>query len=155
MEVLLLAVGRLRPYYREACDDYLRRLGRHARVREAEVKEASRAPSAEAQRTTEADRLLSKIPERAILVPLSRGGRPWSSEALAERVAAWRLAARPLALVLGGSVGLAPSLLERAEAVWSLGPATYPHELARVMVTEQLYRAFSLLAGLPYHKGAS
>jgi 23S rRNA (pseudouridine1915-N3)-methyltransferase len=63
------------------------------------------------------------------------------------------VAARPLVLVLGGSHGLAPGFLSAAAARWSLGPLTLPHELARVVVAEQLYRAFTILGGQPYHKG--
>jgi 23S rRNA (pseudouridine1915-N3)-methyltransferase len=66
----------------------------------------------------------------------------------------WRLAARPVTFVLGGSHGLAAGLLQRADARWSLGPLTLPHELARVVVLEQLYRAFTILRGEPYHKGS-
>ena len=72
---------------------------------------------------------------------------------MARRLGRWREAARPLALVIGGSSGLAESLLEEAAARWSLGPPTLPHELARVVVVEQVYRAFTILRGEPYHKG--
>jgi len=65
------------------------------------------------------------------------------------------VAARPLALVIGGSQGLSAEFLGAASAGWSLGPLTLPHELARVVVVEQLYRAFTILRGEPYHKGRS
>ncbi len=155
MEVTLAAVGRLRPSYREACDEYLRRLGRYARVAEVEVREASRAPTPEAQRREEATRLAAKLPPGARVVALTRDGRAWSSAELARRLSAWRLeGGRGLAFVLGGSHGLGAALLEGAAERWSLGPLTLPHELARVVVAEQLYRAFTILAGHPYHKGA-
>jgi 23S rRNA (pseudouridine1915-N3)-methyltransferase len=153
MTVLILAVGRLRAAYREACDDYLRRLGRYGRVSEGEVREASRAPTVEAQREEEADRLRARLPGGATVVALAREGSAWSSEELARRLEGWRMAARPLALVIGGSHGLATGFLESAAARWSLGPLTLPHELARVVVVEQLYRAFTILRGEPYHKG--
>jgi 23S rRNA (pseudouridine1915-N3)-methyltransferase len=153
MEVALLAVGRLRPYYREACDDYLRRLRRHARITEREVKEAAHAPTAAQQQEEEAARLLAGAPAGAALVALDLEGSAWSSEELARQVEGWQLAARPVALVIGGSTGLAPDLRRRAVQRWSLGPLTLPHELARVVVCEQLYRAFTILRGEPYHKG--
>ena len=153
MTILLLAVGRLRPFYREACDDYLRRLGRYARVTETEVREASRAPTVAAQRGEEADRLRQRAPGGATVVALAREGSSWTSEELARRVEGWRVAARPLAFFIGGSHGLAPKFLESAAARWSLGPLTLPHELARVIVVEQLYRAFTIVHGQPYHKG--
>jgi len=152
MELVLLAVGKLRPSYREACDDYLRRLGRYARTREVEVREA-RAPTVAAQRAEEGERLLARRPAGSRLVALARQGTAWSSEELARQVARWQHEARAVALVIGGSHGLPPELLASAER-WSLGPLTLPHELARVVVVEQLYRAFTILRGEPYHKGA-
>ena len=118
-----------------------------------EVREASRAPTVEAQREEEAERLLARAPGGATVVALAREGSAWTSEELARRVEGWRMAARPLAFVIGGSHGLAPGLLAAAAARWSLGPLTLPHELARVIVAEQLYRAFTILRGEPYHKG--
>jgi 23S rRNA (pseudouridine1915-N3)-methyltransferase len=153
MDLVILAVGRLRSSYREACDDYLRRLSRYAKVREVEVREASRAPTVEAQREEEAGRLLARAPGGATVVVLAREGAAWSSEELARRMEGWRMAARPLAFLIGGSRGLASGLLASAAIRWSLGPLTLPHELARVIVTEQLYRAFTILRGEPYHKG--
>jgi 23S rRNA (pseudouridine1915-N3)-methyltransferase len=153
MTLLLLAVGRLRAAYREACDDYLRRLARYARVEETEVREASRAPTIEAQRAEEAERLRARLPGGSTVVALARGGSLWTSEELASRMDGWRVAARPLALVLGGSHGLSARFLASANVRWSLGPLTLPHELARVVAVEQLYRAFTILRGEPYHKG--
>jgi 23S rRNA (pseudouridine1915-N3)-methyltransferase len=154
MELVLLTVGKLRPSYREACDDYLRRLGRCFKAREVEVREASRAPTVEAQREEEGARLLARRPAGGRLVALARQGTGWSSEELARRVARWQGEARPVALVIGGSHGLAPGVLAAAADRWSLGPLTLPHELARVVVAEQLYRACTILRGEPYHKGA-
>jgi 23S rRNA (pseudouridine1915-N3)-methyltransferase len=73
---------------------------------------------------------------------------------LARRLEAWMRDARPVALAIGGSRGLDPALVAAASDRWSLGPLTLPHELARVVVAEQLYRATTILRGEPYHKGA-
>ena len=153
-ELVLLAVGKLRPSFREACDDYLRRLGRHVKLREVEVREASRAPGVDAKRAEEAARLEARIPAGARLVALARQGSAWSSEELARRLERWLHEGRPVALAIGGSHGLAPGLVASASDRWSLGPLTLPHELARVVVAEQLYRAGTILRGEPYHKGA-
>lgn len=139
---------------REAADDYLRRLRRYTGIREVEVREASREPTIPAQREAEAARLAERMPAGSRLVALAREGQGWSSAELARRVDEWRLAARPVTFVLGGSNGLAPALLQQAQLRWSLGPLTLPHELARVVVVEQLYRAFTILRGEPYHKGS-
>jgi 23S rRNA (pseudouridine1915-N3)-methyltransferase len=154
VEITLAAVGKLRPYYRDACDDYARRLKRYITVSECEVKEASRAPTPAAQLAEEAKRLDAKISREATVVALTREGASWSSQDLAQQLQRWLLAARPVALILGGSHGLDPTLLARAANRWSLGPLTLPHELARVVVFEQLYRGFTILRGEPYHKGS-
>jgi 23S rRNA (pseudouridine1915-N3)-methyltransferase len=153
MELTLLAVGKLRPYYRQACDDYARRLRRYAVIREHEVKEAARAPSPAAQRAEEAARLEVKIADGSTVVAAAREGTGWSSREFARQLDRWLLIARPIVLVIGGSHGLDPAMLERAHARWSLGPLTFPHELARVIIFEQIYRAFTILRGEPYHKG--
>jgi 23S rRNA (pseudouridine1915-N3)-methyltransferase len=152
MELVILGVGRLRPAYRQACDDYLRRLGRYGKVREVEIREASRAPTVDAQREEEAARLLERVAAGATVVALDRQGSSWTSEELARRLEGWSVAARPLALVIGGSHGLATRLLSSAAVRWSLGPLTLPHELARVVLVEQLYRAFTIIRGERYHK---
>ena len=151
MEWHLLAVGRLRPGFRDACDDYRRRLGRFVRVAEREVREG--AGTGDPRREREAQALLRGLAPSARLVALDPAGEPWSSGELARRVAAWREGGRPVALALGGADGHGPAVLERAESRWSLGPLTLPHELARVIVYEQLYRAFTILEGHPYHRG--
>ncbi len=151
---MLVAVGKLRPFYREACDEYARRLSRYARFAEHEVREASREPTIAAQQTLEARRLEARIPDGASTIAMSRQGQAWSSTELATEVERWLLAARPVCLTIGGSTGLAPDLLAGCDARWSLGALTLPHELARVIVVEQLYRAFTILRGEPYHKGA-
>lgn len=152
MKLALLAVGRLRPAYRAAADDYLARIRRYATIEEREVKEASRAPTVEAGLRDEGTALAARLPPDTRLVALDRGGRPWSSEDLARRLDGWRLAARPVTFVIGGSHGLDAALLGRADARWSLGALTLPHELARVVVLEQVYRGFTILRGEPYHK---
>ena len=153
MDLALVSVGKLRPYYRAAADDYLRRLRRYATPTEREVREASRAPTVPLQRAEEAARLKTRLADGSSVVALAREGTGWSSRELARQLDRWLLAARPLAFVIGGSAGLDPSLIARADARWSLGPLTFPHELARIIVLEQLYRAFTILRGEPYHKG--
>lgn len=152
MDLTLLAVGRLRPGLREVCDEYERRLARQLSFREVEIREASRAPTPAVQRREEARRLDQRLPKGALVVCLARTGQPWSSEELARRVAGWTEGGRRVAIVIGGSHGLDDDFLAAATAAWSLGQITLPHELARVVVVEQLYRAGTILRGEPYHK---
>ena len=153
MEITILAVGKLRASYRQLCDEYLRRLARYATVTEREVKESGRAGSIAAQQKQEADRFAERIANTTRVVALSRTGLPWSSAELARQLDRWLVESRDLALVVGGSTGLSPAFLDGVAARWSLGPLTLPHELARVVVCEQMYRAFTILRGEPYHKG--
>ena len=153
MEIAIVGVGKLRSYFREACDDYSGRLKHYARIREHEVREASRAPNRVVQLADEASRLEAKIAPGSLLVALTREGSPWSSRDIATQLDRWMATARPVTLLLGGSHGLDSALIARASFRWSLGPLTLPHELARVVVYEQLYRGFTILRGEPYHKG--
>ena len=146
-------MGKLRSYYRQAADDYAGRLRRYVSLNEFEVREASRAPTIAAQRAEEAKRLRARISPGTTVVALSREGSGWSSGELARQVERWRIASRPVVLLVGGSNGLDAALLAGAQLRWSLSPLTLPHELARVVVLEQLYRAFTILRGEPYHKG--
>ncbi len=154
MDLLLIAVGRLRPELRASCDDYRRRLQRFVTTDELELRESSREPSPGRQRQAEAGLFRRKLPDRATVVATTRGGEPWSSDELAGKMESWHLAGRPLAVMIGGSHGLDPELTAEADHRWSLGPLTLPHEIARLVVYEQLYRAWTILKGMPYHKGA-
>jgi 23S rRNA (pseudouridine1915-N3)-methyltransferase len=154
MRLTIMAVGKLRPCYREACDDYRRRLGRFATVDEVEIRAADRLPEVK-QRSQESGRITERLPSRATVIALSREGSKLTSEAFAARLDSWRGAGMPLVFVIGGSHGLTDDLLQRATATWSLGPLTLPHELARVVAYEQLYRGFTILNHMPYHKGGA
>lgn len=152
MRLTIVAVGKLRPALRDAADDYLRRLSRYTTVTEVEVREAGRAPTAADSARQESARVRERIAVGDWIVVLDRMGKAWTSEELARRVDGWRAAARPVAVVIGGSHGLASSLVRDASESWSLGPITLPHELARVVALEQLYRAWTILRGEKYHK---
>ena len=152
LKLTLAAVGRLRPEYRALADEYAARVARFMEFSEVEVREASRAPSPAVQLREEAARLQEKLPGGSRIVVLDRTGKGLTSEALARELDRWRSESRPVSLVIGGSNGLAPDLVQAADLAWSLGPLTLPHELARVVVLEQVYRAWTILRGEPYHK---
>jgi len=101
----------------------------------------------------EAELILAALPAGARLVALDRTGMSWSSRELAERLAAWRdRGTGAVAFAIGGAEGLGAAVLDRADAVLSLGAMTWPHLLVRTMLLEQLYRAQQILAGHPYHR---
>lgn len=132
--------------------EYLTRLQRYVRTDERFVKPSGAAETARAL-ADEAERIVQVVGPRDRLVILDREARPWSSEALAERLAAWQgMGLAALCVVLGSASGLDPSLRARANERWSLGPLTLPHDLARVVMWEQIYRGFKILRGEPYHK---
>ncbi len=140
MAFLVVAVGRVKDRaLRAACDDYLGRLRRYARVDEREVKDDGR--------------VLAAVPDEGRLVALSRAGESWSSRDLAARTAEWDREGRLVAFAIGGADRLPAAVLESADRVWSLSSLTLPHELARVLLYEQLYRAFTIRRGEPYHRG--
>jgi 23S rRNA (pseudouridine1915-N3)-methyltransferase len=156
MVVHVIAVGRLRDAaLAAACDDYVRRARRGLRIEVREVREAGRrGTTPAAAMAIEAERLRAAVPRGARSVALTRSGRALSSTELARVVRRWREDARDVALLLGGADGLSDHLLAGCELRLSLSRLTFPHELARVIVCEQLYRAVTILQGEPYHKGA-
>lgn len=154
MKVLLLAVGRIRPPLRDACLEYERRVAHYFRFETVEVREetARDADSARVRRA-EGERLLARVPEGVDTVALHRAGELWSSRRLAEYLDALAVrGAAGAAFLIGGAFGLADECLERATHVLSLSGFTLPHELARLVLTEQLYRAGTICRGEPYHK---
>ncbi|MFO0748062.1 MAG: 23S rRNA (pseudouridine(1915)-N(3))-methyltransferase RlmH [Myxococcota bacterium] len=136
----------------DAAREYRERAGRVTRVEELFVK-PSRRPEPQAALAEEAERILAAVKERDRLVALDRTGTALSSEALAKRLDAWQqMGLGAVVFALGSASGLAPAVLARAEERWSFGPLTLPHDLARVVLWEQIYRGFSILRGEPYHK---
>jgi 23S rRNA (pseudouridine1915-N3)-methyltransferase len=117
-----------------------------------ELEERRRLPTA-ALKAREAELILGALPPGSLLVALDQRGAAWSSRDLADGIAGWRDGGVPeLAFAIGGADGLGSAVLDRARAMLSLGPMTWPHLLARGMLLEQLYRAQQILAGHPYHR---
>ena len=149
MTLRIVAVGRIG---RGPEADLFARYAARLRPRPQVVEVADgRGSSAEIARR-EAVALLAAIPANANTVALDSGGEPLDSMAFATRLTKWQDTGRDLAFVLGGAEGLDASVLARANATLSLGPLTWPHLLARVMLAEQLFRAQSIAAGHPYHR---
>ncbi len=116
-------------------------------------KAGPRSAGAALARDEEALRIARCIPKGAGVVALDGRGQAWSTEDLAGQLAAWMGEGRDRALLVGGPDGLADSLLARADQCWSLSRLTFPHPLVRVILAEQIYRAWTLLKGHPYHRG--
>jgi 23S rRNA (pseudouridine1915-N3)-methyltransferase len=118
-----------------------------------EVEEKRRLSSASEMKGREAELILAAVPAGARLIALDEHGAAWNSCQLANRLAGWRDSGTAvLAFAIGGADGLGKIVLDRADAVLSLSPMTWPHLLARSLLLEQLYRAQRILAGHPYHR---
>lgn len=152
MRLTVAAVGsRMPDWVAKGWDQYARRMPAHLALELVEVAVAGKA-GAGREPAVEGERLRQKLPERARIVALEITARPWSTEKLAERLEQWQLDGDPVCFLIGGADGLAADLLAEAHERWSLGPATLPHMLVRVVVAEQLYRASTILSGHPYHR---
>lgn len=157
MKVLVVAVGRVRGTLEAAVDEYEERARRYWKLDIAEVDAGApgRDPAPERVMAAEGERILARIPEGYSVLALTRTGKGMGSRALARALEEAALRSSPgVAFVLGGAFGLAPAVLERAQRKVSLSPMTLPHEMARLVLAEQLYRAGTILRGEPYHKGA-
>lgn len=152
MQLSVVAIGRRMPdWVATGWHTYQRRMPPHLPLSLTEVQVSAGQSSAEA----EGKLLLRHCPNTAHCVALDGRGQAWSTEALAQQLAAWQQQAAPVCFLIGGADGLAPSVLKACAQRWSLGPATLPHMLVRVVVAEQLYRAFTILSGHPYHRAES
>lgn len=152
MKITLAAVGQVRDRScRALCDEYVRRIRRYGPLAVVEVKEGRGLAAARA-REVEGQRLLDKLPPGARAVSLDEHGRTLTSEELARWLdARQRDATRDLRLVVGGPYGLSEPVLRRCDESIRLSSMTLPHELARVVLLEQLYRAWTILRREPYH----
>ena len=155
-ELLIAWAGRRRrDDWERLCADYRERIGRWAPVRELVVKARGRAREARARRAAEGEALLGALPDPCWIVALDRLGDEVSTEELARRLEAVRRDwPHPVAFVLGSDLGLDPAVLDAARWRLSLSRLTFPHELARLLVYEQLYRVLSIDAGIDYHRGS-
>lgn len=159
LNVTLLCVGKLKEaYWRDACAEYEKRLGAFCRFKLIEVAE-ERLPenpsAAQISATMEAEgkRLLDQMPKDCAVIPLCIEGKELDSPSLSARIQKLAVEGTShIAFVIGGSWGLSDAVKNRAVLRLSMSPMTFPHQLARVMVLEQVYRAFQIASGGKYHK---
>ena len=155
MNISLIAIGtRMPEWVNEGYQEYARRLPRECRLKLTEIPLGQRARSKTVERAVaeEGKRMLAEISPGEHVIALDVKGRNWSTEQLAVQFQQWMLAGRGISLLVGGPDGLSAPCLERAQQRWSLSPLTLPHALVRVLLAEQLYRAWTLTVGHPYHR---
>ena len=155
MKIRLIAVGSKMPgWVEEGWHEYARRLPGEMPLELVEIPLTTRSKNADTARMIrqEGDAMLAKVQPGERIVTLEVQGRAWSTEQLAQELQRWRLEARNVNLMIGGPEGLAPQVCARSEQRWSLSALTLPHPLVRILVGEQIYRAWTVLSGHPYHK---
>ncbi len=156
MRIKVIAVGtRLPGWQQQGFQEYARRLPRECALELTEIPAATRTRSKPTKQAIqkESDRLLAAVAKNDYVVALDQPGAQYSSEDLSGLLATWLAHGRDLAMLIGGADGLSDACKSRADLRWSLSDLTLPHGLVRVMVAEQVYRAWSILRGHPYHRG--
>jgi 23S rRNA (pseudouridine1915-N3)-methyltransferase len=153
MRFRLLAVGRVNRSLGPACDDYMGRIKRYFRFEMLEVAESRSTKDPVEMRRKEGAAILKALDPAERLILVTRTGAPLTSRGLAGRIGRWQEDARDMVFAIGGSEGFDQTVVERSEYSMSLSPFTLPHDLARLVILEQIYRACTILRGEPYHRG--
>jgi len=155
MKITLIAVGTKMPsWVTEAYSEYTKRLPPELAIKLIEIPATKRTKNTDLQRVIaqEGASMSAAIPPGDFIVALSERGKLWDTQAFAQQLQNWRQKGQGLTLLIGGPEGLSNECLNKAHMQWSLSPLTWPHPLVRVMLAEQLYRAWTLLSNHPYHR---
>jgi 23S rRNA (pseudouridine1915-N3)-methyltransferase len=155
MKIRLLTITHKSPsWIQEGYLDYAKRLPPHCTLELVEIPAEKRTSNADLKRIAdrEGEKMLAQIKPNHLVIALDVKGKAWSTEQLAAELANWMQDGRNVDLLVGGPEGLAPACLEKAEVRWSLSPLTFPHIIVRLIVAEQIYRAYSILQQHPYHR---
>ncbi|HEY5604533.1 MAG TPA: 23S rRNA (pseudouridine(1915)-N(3))-methyltransferase RlmH [Gammaproteobacteria bacterium] len=155
MRIYLVAVGqRMDAWVSQGYLEFSKRLPPECRLQLIEVPPNKRTKNTDTQRAIneEGERLLAALPANAIVYAMDAAGQPWSTQQLAAHLGQWLGDGRDVALLVGGPDGLSEHCKARAHACWSLSRLTFPHPLVRIIIAEQVYRAWSILKGHPYHR---
>jgi 23S rRNA (pseudouridine1915-N3)-methyltransferase len=155
MRIRLLTITHKSPsWIQEGYAEYAKRLPPTCALELIEIPAEKRLPHADIKRLTEkeGEKMLAAIKTNHHIIALDVKGKAWTTEQLSQQLANWQQAGRHVDLLIGGPDGLAPECLKRANETWSLSPLTFPHILVKLILAEQLYRAWSILQQHPYHR---
>lgn len=159
MKITIVAVGKVKEkFYRDAIAEFEKRLSKYCKLEIVEVADEKTPDNASASqelqiKAKEGDRILSSIKDDMHVIALAIEGKQLSSTELADKIDKLGISGRSsIAFVIGGSLGLDERVLKRADFKLSFSPMTFPHQLMRVILLEQIYRAYRIIAGEPYHK---
>jgi 23S rRNA (pseudouridine1915-N3)-methyltransferase len=156
MKINILAVGQKMPaWVVQGYQQYAQRMPAEARLELTEIAPGKRAKNADIRRIVQCEgrRIQAAIAKNNRIVVLDVNGKAWSTEQLAERMGCWMQSGQDVSLLVGGPEGLSDEVSGLADERWSLSALTFPHPLVRVILAEQLYRAWSVLRHHPYHRG--
>jgi 23S rRNA (pseudouridine1915-N3)-methyltransferase len=154
---LIAAGNRMPEWVNMGYGEFAGRMPSECRLHLIEIPLPKRAKGHDAGRwiEQEGERMLAAVPQGCLVIALEVGGKEWSTEELAGELSRWLQSGQDIALLVGGPDGLAPACAARADRRWSLSRLTLPHMLVRVVIAEQVYRAWTVLQGHPYHRGAA
>lgn len=155
MQIYMISVGNRMPgWVQQGYEEYAKRLPRECELMLKEIAPGKRGKNCDIARIVknEGDRIAMAIPQGAHVVMLDIAGKPWTTAELAQAKKRWLESGQNIALLIGGPEGLAESVKQLARESWSLSNHTFPHPVVRILVAEQLYRAWSLLNNHPYHR---
>ncbi|TAK78875.1 MAG: 23S rRNA (pseudouridine(1915)-N(3))-methyltransferase RlmH [Gammaproteobacteria bacterium] len=155
MRIRLLSITHKSPAWIQAgYEEYAKRLPPSCQLELIDIPAEKRTANADIKRITEreGEKMLALIKPQHHVIALDVKGKLWTTEQLAEQLAGWQQEGRHLDLLVGGPEGLAPACLQKAETRWSLSTLTFPHILVKLIVAEQIYRAWSILQQHPYHR---
>ena len=159
MKITLITVGKIKEkYFTDAIAEYAKRLSRYCKLEIIEVADEKTPDGASEAlenqiKEKEGERILSKVPDSAYVIALAIEGKELSSEELADKMEKWNVGGiSHLVFIIGGSLGMTPKVLNRADYKLSFSKMTFPHQLMRVVLLEQIYRSFRIRNNEPYHK---
>jgi len=155
VRIRIISVGRQMPtWIHQGFNTYQKRMGQDMQVELCEINAGKRVKHADLQRliNQEGMAILNAIKPRERVIALTIQGKSFSTESMAQQLAAWQQDGQDLCFLIGGPEGLAETVVTRADHQWSLSDLTLPHPLVRVLLAEQLYRCWSIIKRMPYHR---
>ncbi|MDD5320217.1 MAG: 23S rRNA (pseudouridine(1915)-N(3))-methyltransferase RlmH [Methylococcales bacterium] len=155
MQINLISIGNRMPaWVQQGYDEYAKRLPRECELALKEIAPGKRSKNSDIARIVkdEGERIIAAITQSAHIVTLDISGKLWTTPELAQAMQRWLEGGQPVALLVGGPEGLSSSVKQLARESWSLSKLTFPHPMVRIIVAEQLYRAWSILHNHPYHR---
>ncbi|SPT69753.1 23S rRNA (pseudouridine(1915)-N(3))-methyltransferase RlmH [Anaerobiospirillum thomasii] len=155
MKILVIAVGTKMPsWVNEGINEYVKRMPAHIKLvfKEIEADKRGGRDSEERSMQREGRDIIAAIPKKSLVIALDEHGKEHTSMELAKKIASWQSCSMDITLLIGGPNGLSAECKAMAQELWSLSKLTLPHPLVRVFLAETIYRAWSIDAGLPYHR---